>query len=168
MAGHRTGAALALVAAAASGTALNGCSDGGSASDTASRAASAAVSGAASAASSLASKGADVLASASAEAKRRLDEVKNGAEAKDDVRLGVPATDADGRTTVEVTADNKADATKSFAVQVTFKDQGGNLLDTVVVTLGDVPAGKSATAVARSTHKLSGQVQANVTRALRY
>lgn len=165
MAGHRTVAALALVAA---GAALNGCSDDGNASSKASAAASAAVSKAASAASSLATKGADALASASAEARRRLDGVKDGVQAKDEVRLGTPATDTDGRTTVEVTADNKADAAKSFAVQVTFKDQDGKLLDTVVVTLNDVPAGKSGTATARSTHNLSGQVLADVTRALRY
>ncbi|MFE0512101.1 hypothetical protein [Streptomyces sp. NPDC058964] len=166
MADYRTGAALALAVAA--GVGLTGCSDNGNASSTASKAASAAVSKAASAASSLASMGADVVASASAEARRRLDEVKNGIEAKDEVKLGTPATASDGRTTVDVTATNTADSAKSFAVQVSYKDSGGNLLDTVVVTVDNVAAGKTGTATASSTHKLSGTVQAEVTRALRY
>ncbi|MFF4548259.1 hypothetical protein [Streptomyces sp. NPDC001435] len=166
MAGYRTGAALVL--AAALGTALSGCSDNGNASSTASKAASAAVSKAASAASSLASKGQDVVASASAEARRRLAEVKNGVNAKDEVKLGTPATASDGRTTVEVTANNTADSAKSFAVQVSFKDTGGNLLDTMVVTITDVAAGKTGTGTARSTHNLSGEVKAEVGTALRY
>ncbi|MET8247823.1 hypothetical protein ABZV31_27515 [Streptomyces sp. NPDC005202] len=161
MAGYRArwvpGAALAGIVAVG----LTGCSDGGNnPSDTASRAASAV--------SSLASQASEALASATAEAGRRLDEVKNGVDARSAVTLGTPTTASDGRTAVEVTVDNKAASTKSFAVQVTFKDTGGNLLDTVVVTVSDVPAGKTGTGTARSTHKLSGEVKAEVGTALRY
>ncbi|MDF3302981.1 FxLYD domain-containing protein [Streptomyces tropicalis] len=160
MTGHRARwtTAAALAAAAALGTA--GCSGSSTPSGTASKAASAA--------SSLASQANGVLASATAEAGRRLDEIKGGVDARSAVRLGAPQTASDGRTTVPVTATNTTDSTKSFAVQVNFKDSGGNLLDTVVVTVGDVPAGKSAEATARSTHKLSGQVKPEVGTALRY
>ncbi|WP_367321889.1 hypothetical protein [Streptomyces sp. HUAS ZL42] len=158
MTAHRrrwaTGVALAVLAL------LTGCSDDESPSSVASKAASAA--------ESLGSRAGEALESATAEAGRRLDEVQNGVDAKDEITLGTPATDGDGRTTVEVTADNTADSTKSFAVQVDFEDPGGNLLDTVVVTVSDVPAGKSAKATARSTHALSGEVKAKVERALRY
>ncbi|MBC9714882.1 hypothetical protein H9Y04_20245 [Streptomyces sp. TRM66268-LWL] len=146
-------AALALGAA--------GCSDDGSSpSDVASKAASA-----------VSSVGAEVTAAASsaaAQAQQKLDEVKNSVDAKGDVQLGDPATDGEGRTTVEVTADNKEDATKSFAVQVDFRDSGGNLLDTVVVTVPDVAAGKSGKATARSNRKLSGDVTTDIKTALRY
>ncbi|MET8828993.1 hypothetical protein ABZX40_15965 [Streptomyces sp. NPDC004610] len=166
-----------LTAAVAAGGAA-GCSNGSSPSEVASKAASAAssvgsratgaASSAASAAESLASQGADTLASASAEARNKLDEVKGGVDAGSEVSLAAPATAGDGRTTVEVTARNTTDAAKSFAVEVDFKDPGGNLLDVVVVTVADVAAGKSATATARSTHDLSGTVKAEVGRALRY
>ncbi|MFI1165044.1 hypothetical protein ACH4UM_15860 [Streptomyces sp. NPDC020801] len=163
MTGHRarwtTGATLAAVLA----TGLTACSGNNSGNSP-----SGSVSKAASAASSLASQANDVLASATAEAGHRLDEVKNGIDARSAVTLGAPATASDGRTTVDVTVANKADSTKSFAVQVNFKDSGGNLLDTVVVTIGDVPAGKTAKGTARSTHQLSGSVKAEVGTALRY
>ena len=156
-----TGAALpALSALLVLAPALAGCSDGNSPSSTASQAASAA----ASAASSLSSQAASALASATAEAGRKLDEIKNGVDVKNDVSLGTPATGSDGRTTVKVTVRNTADSAKSFAVQISFKDSGGGLLDVVIVTLSDVPAGQSADATARSTHQLSaeGGVKAEV------
>ncbi|MCX4885581.1 MULTISPECIES: hypothetical protein [unclassified Streptomyces] len=156
MARWTAGAVLAVAVAAS----LTGCSD-----DTTP---SSAVSKAASAATSLASRGSEALASATAEAGRKLDEVKGSVDAKDSVKLGPPTKDGDGRTTVPVTAHNTASSAKSFAVQVNFDDAGGNLLDTVVVTLSDVAAGKSGEATARSTHKLSGEVKAEVGTALRY
>jgi hypothetical protein len=141
--------------------ALTGCSGDDSPSATASKAASAA--------SSLASRAGSALASATAEAGRRLDEIKNGTDAEKDVTLGKPEAGSDSRTTVKVTVRNTADSAKSFAVQVTFKDSGGGLLDVVIVTLSDVPAGKSADATARSTHQLSGDgVKAEVGQAVRY
>ncbi|WSB04960.1 FxLYD domain-containing protein [Streptomyces sp. NBC_01794] len=172
MAGTRTrglaGAALttAVVVAAA------GCSDTDSnPSDTVSKAASAigsVGSDVTAAASSLASRAASALASATAEAQRKLDEVKGGVNAKDAVTLGDPTTDDDGRTTVKVMAKNTTDAAKSFAVQVNFTDKDGKLQDVAVVTVSDVPAGKSKDAVARSTHKLSGDIITKVATALRY
>ncbi|MCH5674874.1 hypothetical protein [Streptomyces gilvus] len=147
---------------------MSGCSDSsGTASTGRSKAASIA-SSVASAVPSLASQGASALASASAEARRRLEDVKNGIDAKDEVHLGTPATDADGRSTVAVSAHNSADTAKSFLAQIDFRDQAGNLLDTTVVTLNDVGAGKDAKATAHSNRKLSGSIRTEVARALRY
>ncbi|MFG2793913.1 hypothetical protein [Streptomyces sp. NPDC048419] len=142
------------------GAGLTGCSDDGNG-------ATSSASKAASAASSLASRGADALASATASAGKKLDEVKGGIDAKDAVQVGRPTTD-NGRASVKVTARNSASSTKSFGVQVNFTDGSGNLLDTVVVTLSDVPAGRSGDATARSNRSLSGQVKAEVARAVRY
>ncbi|MFI5687211.1 hypothetical protein [Streptomyces sp. NPDC051636] len=154
MTGLRAGAVLALVACVGAG--VNGCSDDNNPSSAASKAAS------------YASQAGQALASATAEAGRRLEKVRNGVDARDAVRLGTPATASDGRTTVGVTAGNKADSTKSFAVQVNFTDAGGHLLDTVVVTVSDVRAGASGKATARSTRKLAGTVKAELGTALRY
>ncbi|MEV2210832.1 FxLYD domain-containing protein [Streptomyces sp. NPDC050997] len=151
-------------------TGLTGCSDGDSASSTVSKAASAARSAgeeATAAASSLASEASSALASATAEAGRRLDDIKGGVDAKGSVELGKPTADGD-RTKVEVTAKNSTDSTKSFAVQVDFTDQAGNLLDTVVLTVSDVPAGDSGKATARSNRQLTGEARAEVARAVRY
>ncbi|MET7692992.1 hypothetical protein ABZT06_34390 [Streptomyces sp. NPDC005483] len=137
-------------------TGLSACSDDDSPSSVASKAASAA------------SRAGEAVSSATAEAGRRFDDIKNGVDAKDDVRLGTPATASDGRTTVGVTAANSADSAKSFAVQVDFTDGSGKLLDAVVVTVRDVPAGGSGKGTARSTHALSGDVRAKVSRAVRY
>ncbi|KIE28570.1 hypothetical protein LK08_02525 [Streptomyces sp. MUSC 125] len=151
---------LAVTAVAAAGCSGNSSNPSG----TVSKAASAA----ASAASSLASQGADALASATAEAKRKLDEATGGLNVKGDVTLGSIGTDSDGRATVEVTTKNTASSTKSFAVQVNFTDQSGNLLDVVVVTITDVAAGATGKGTARSNRNLTGEVRAAVGAALRY
>ncbi|KUM86247.1 MULTISPECIES: hypothetical protein [Streptomyces] len=137
-------------------TGLTACSDDDTPSSVASKVASAA------------SRAGDTVASATAEAGRRFDDIKNGVDAKDAVRLGRPVTASDGRTTVEVTAANSAAGAKSFAVQVDFTDGSGKLLDAVVVTVPDVPAGSTGKGTARSTHRLSGDVRAKVSRAVRY
>ncbi|GAA2239024.1 hypothetical protein GCM10010232_27390 [Streptomyces amakusaensis] len=109
------------------------------------------------------------VASATAAVDRKLDDIKDGADAKDEITLGAPGKDGDGRTTVKVTAANTADSAKSFAVQVDFRDSGGNLLDTTLVTVSDVPAKGSKDGTARSNRKLSGdEVKTEVGRALRY
>ncbi|AZQ75339.1 hypothetical protein EKH77_02500 [Streptomyces luteoverticillatus] len=145
-----------------------GCSNGSSGpSGTGSKAASVA-SQASAAVSSLASEASGALASASAEARRKLDGIKGGVDVKGDVKLGNVTTDGEGHATARLTPTNTAGSAKSFAVQVNFTDPGGNLLDTAVVTVPDVPAGKTGTATARSTRKLSGDVRAEVVRAVRY
>ncbi|WP_432194383.1 FxLYD domain-containing protein [Streptomyces sp. bgisy027] len=117
---------------------------------------------------SVASRAASAFASATAEAGRRFEDIKGGIDAKSSVQLGDTTTDSDGRASVEVTAENTTDSTKSFAVQINFKDQDGNLLDASVVTVSDVPANQSGKGTARSTRDLSGDVRAEVERAVRY
>ncbi|MFC9846131.1 hypothetical protein ACFWFF_22610 [Streptomyces sp. NPDC060223] len=150
---------LGAAATAALAAPLTGCSD-----DTTP---SAAVSQAASAASSLASEAGNALASATAEAGRQFDEFKNGVNAKGDVKASDVSTDSDGRSTAKVTVTNSTSASKSYAVQIDFRDQSGNLLDTAVVTVDDVAAGAAKDATARSNRTLSGEVTAEVARAVR-
>ncbi|GGR57626.1 hypothetical protein [Streptomyces roseolus] len=155
------GAAGGLLAGAVlMGTA--GCSDDGD------NPVSGAVSEAASAVASAAEGLSEAASQAVKKAEEQMAEVKDGVDAKDEVTLGDPATDADGRTTVPLTVKNTDGATRSFAVQVQFKDGDGKLLDAVVVTVSDVPAGKPGEGTARSTHKLSGTVTPTVASALRY
>ncbi|MFE5816094.1 FxLYD domain-containing protein [Streptomyces sp. NPDC056479] len=118
--------------------------------------------------SSVASKAVSAYASATAEAGRQLDDIKGGVDVKGSVSLGDPTTDSDGRASVQVTAENTTDSTRSFAVQVNFKDDNDNLLDATVVTVSDVAGGKSGKGTARSTRDLSGDVRAEVARAVRY
>ncbi|MFI7340428.1 hypothetical protein ACIBUY_21160 [Streptomyces sp. NPDC050085] len=117
--------------------------------------------------SDAASKAADVVASATADAQKQLDEVKDSVNAKDDVKLGDVAKD-DGRATVPVTVSNGQSSTQSYVVMVNFRDSGGNMLDTVVLKVNDVEAGKSKDATARSHRTLDGDVTADVARALRH
>ncbi|MET9731922.1 hypothetical protein ABZZ79_15080 [Streptomyces sp. NPDC006458] len=157
------GAAVILIL----GTAVTACSDDDSPSSTVSEAASA-VQSAASKVASAASQAPEALASATAEAGRKLDDIKGGTDVSKDVRLAEPQINSAGRATVGVSAHNSAGSAKSFAVQVNFTDTSGNLLDTVVVTLSDVPSGETGKATATSNRDLSGEVKAEVGRAVRY
>ncbi|WP_333739153.1 hypothetical protein [Streptomyces sp. IBSBF 2806] len=179
MAAHRTRRQKGVLVTAACAAALlgaaglTGCSGDETPSSVASKAASAAQSvgaqatAAASSLASLASQASEAYASATAEVNRRFDEIKGGVDARGDVKLGTPGTDGD-RSTVEVTAANSTGSTQSFAVQVDFEDSGGKRLDTVLVTVSDVPAGKTGKATARSNRKLSGEVRTEAVRAVRY
>ncbi|WP_149182547.1 FxLYD domain-containing protein [Streptomyces sp. TRM49041] len=151
------GALVTVLTATAVGCGEN---DTGSPSDLASRATATAA--------SLASGAAEALESATAEAGRKLEEIKGGIDAEDEVTLGDVTADDDGRSTVEVTARNTADSVKSFAVQVDFRDPQGNLLDVVIVTVTDVADGATKRATARSNRTLSGDVKAEVGTAVRY
>ncbi|MGN5635091.1 hypothetical protein [Streptomyces sp. AC154] len=152
------GTVLVAVVVAAGATACS--DDGDSASSSASRAASAA--------SSLASRGADAVASATAAAQDKLNSFKDGVNASGDVKTGAAATDKDGRATSKVTVRNSGDSKQSYGVQINFRDQNGNLLDSVVVTVDDVPAKATEDATARSNRKLDGDVKAEVGKALRH
>ncbi|SES34388.1 hypothetical protein SAMN04487983_10444 [Streptomyces sp. yr375] len=171
----RTKTVLLLTAAAiCCAAALTGCSDDNtpsSVSSAASKAASAAESlggAATAAASSLASQASSAFASATAEAGGKLDDIKGGVDVKGDVKLGAVGNDSNGDTAVPVTVTNTADSKKSFAVQVDFTDSTGKRLDTSVVTVSGVAAGKTGKETARSNRTLSGTVKATVARALRY
>ncbi|ANW19410.1 hypothetical protein [Streptomyces clavuligerus] len=172
--------------AVALGVGTAGCSNGGtSPAEVASKAASAGAKVTAAASSAVAeasravesagakvtgaaSQAASAVASATAAADKKLQEIKGGVNAKGEVTLGKPVTAGDGRTSVEVTARNTTDASKSFAVQINFRDSGGNLLDASVVDISDVAAGKSGQATALSNRKLTGAVTAEVGAAVRY
>ncbi|MFJ8002788.1 hypothetical protein [Streptomyces fagopyri] len=150
---------------------LTGCTGEGNPVTTASQAASAAAS-LASVASDVLGSGTsgtgDSLASATAEAGRRFDEFRDGLNAKSEVRTGDQVrTGSDGRSTVEITAFNPTSTTRTYIVQVDFRDEGGKVLDTVAVMVKDVPAGGSTDATARSTRTLSGAVSGDVARAVR-
>ncbi|WNI25149.1 FxLYD domain-containing protein [Streptomyces sp. ITFR-16] len=154
------GAGAVLVAMIVAATATACSDDGDSASSTASKAASAA--------SSLASRGTDAVASATAAAGDKLNSIKDGVNASGDVTVGAPDTDEDGRATAKITVRNGTDAARSYAVQINFRDENGNLLDTSVVTVDDVPAKGSKDATARSNRKLEGDVKTEVGKALRH
>ncbi|WP_327387673.1 hypothetical protein [Streptomyces sp. NBC_01207] len=145
-----------------------GCSDGDGNPAGAVSSAASAVKSAGEAVSSAAAEASKAAESAAAVAKDKLAGVKDGVNAKDQVSLGAVTTDGDGYTTVPVTARNTDDSTKSFAVQVEFKDESGNLIDTVVVTITDVAGKGTGQGTARSTHKLSGTVSTQTGSALRY
>ncbi|MDQ1017741.1 hypothetical protein [Streptomyces afghaniensis] len=151
------GAAVPLALAAV----LTGC--GGDSPGDAAREAESAV-------GSFASQASEAVESATAEAGRRLDDIRGGIDVKGDVKAGRPTVGSDGRARAEVTVTNTDDSERSFAVQVDFTDAGGRLTDTVIVTVNHVQAGDTATATAtaRSTHDLAGQVRAQVARAVRY
>ncbi|MFJ8824983.1 hypothetical protein ACIREE_24785 [Streptomyces sp. NPDC102467] len=117
--------------------------------------------------SDAASKAGGVLSSATAEAQKKVDEFKDGAEAKDDVKIGGVTKD-DGRATVPVKVTNKASSAKTYLVLVSFKDSGGKRLDTVALTVKDVAGGTSQKETARSHRSLDGHVTADILRALRH
>ncbi|MFJ6696551.1 FxLYD domain-containing protein [Streptomyces sp. NPDC091272] len=112
-------------------------------------------------------KAKEAYASASASASAKFAEIKDGADAKDEVKAGAVKAAGD-RSTAEVTATNKQDKEKTYTVQVDFRDGDGNRLDTVVVNVKDVAAGKNATATARSNRTLNGDVKAEIAKAVRH
>ncbi|MGV9311157.1 FxLYD domain-containing protein [Streptomyces sp. NPDC003691] len=166
-------AAVAALTATALAAGVAACGNDNSPSSVASSVASVAsgaasvASGAASAAASIGAKATDAAASASASAQKKIDDIKGGTDVKGDVTLAAPAIKG-GRSTVDVTVRNTADSAKSFAVKVDYKDTSGNLLDTVVVTVSDVPAGQSKSTTAESNRDLTGEVKTDVSQALRY
>ncbi|MFE5793885.1 hypothetical protein ACFQ8C_15095 [Streptomyces sp. NPDC056503] len=100
-------------------------------------------------------------------AQQKMDEIKDGANATGDVTAGPTSADGD-RTVATVTAANPKSTTADYTVMVLFRDDGGNLLDTVVLTLDDVPAGASKSGTARSNRTLEGPTTAEIARALRH
>ncbi|WP_030747793.1 hypothetical protein [Streptomyces griseus] len=113
----------------------------------------------------------DIVSSATAAvasaAQQKMDEIKDGANAGGDVRAGATSVDGD-RTVATVTATNPKDSAADYTVMVTFRDDGGNLLDTVVLSIDAVPAGASKSGTARSNRTLSGPTTAEIAQALRH
>jgi hypothetical protein len=170
--GHRTRQQLRVTAAGGAvallTVALTGCGSGGAASSAVSAVKSAASAAVSQGADTLQSAGADALASASAAASSAVAAVKDGVDAKSQVKVGGTSTDADGRTTVEVTATNPDSSSHDYTVTVNFRGSDGNLLDTTVLNINDVAAGASGKGTARSNRKLQGTITADVGTALRH
>lgn len=153
------GAWAVLLTAVVASAAAACTDDGGSPAGTVSKAASAVA--------SAASRGGDVAASASAAAQEKLQNFKNGVNAGKDVKAGA-VTEQGGRATTKITVTNGTGSAKSYIVQINFRDSGGNLLDSTVVTVDDVRPGTPKDATARSNRTLAGDVTAEVGRALRH
>ena len=110
----------------------------------------------------------EAVASATEAAASKLAEVKDGVNAKGDVKTeGATKSDGD-RTTAEITATNGTDKKADYTISVEFRDGDGNLLDTVVLNINDVDPGKSKSGTARSNRSLSGTPKAEIGRALRH
>jgi len=100
-------------------------------------------------------------------AEEKMNQVKDGVNATGDVKAGPTSTDGD-RTVAEVTATNPKDKNADYTIRVDFRDDRGNLLDTVVLNVGGVAPGASKTATARSNRSLSGATKAEIAQALRH
>ncbi|GGY42830.1 hypothetical protein [Streptomyces omiyaensis] len=113
----------------------------------------------------------DIVSSATAAvasaAQQKMDQVKDGVNASGDVDAGATSVDGD-RTVATITATNPLDTTADYAVVVTFRDDGGNLLDTVFLTIDGVGAKASKSGTARSNRTLSGATTAEIAQALRH
>ncbi|MFF5975131.1 FxLYD domain-containing protein [Streptomyces sp. NPDC012769] len=100
-------------------------------------------------------------------AQEKMNEVKDGVNAARDVRAGPTSTDGD-RTVAEVTATNPDDKDADYTIWVNFRDDQGNLLDAVVVSVNGVGPGASKSGTARSNRSLSGATKAEIAQALRH
>ncbi|MFD5767002.1 hypothetical protein ACFWIN_14420 [Streptomyces sp. NPDC127049] len=113
----------------------------------------------------------DIVSSATAAvasaAQQKMDEIKDGVNAAGDVKAGPTSVDGD-RTIATITATNPKDRTADYTVMVIFRDGGGNLLDTVVLTIDGVGAGTSKSGTARSNRTLGGATTAEIAQALRH
>ncbi|MEU9701904.1 hypothetical protein [Streptomyces sp. NPDC047981] len=116
-------------------------------------------------------KAGDIVSSATSAAasaaQEKMNEVKDGVNATEEVKAGPTKVDGD-RTTAEITATNPQDKSADYTVMVNFRDSGGNLLDAVVLNIDGVEAGKSKSGTARSNRTLSGETKAEVAQALRH
>ncbi|MFC8508579.1 hypothetical protein ACFU3J_09105 [Streptomyces sp. NPDC057411] len=100
-------------------------------------------------------------------AQEKMNQVKDGVNASGDVKAGATSTDGD-RTVAEITATNPKDKTADYTIMVNFRDTDGNLLDSVVLNIDGVEAGKSKSGTARSNRTLSGTTKAEIAQALRH
>ncbi|MEU0399232.1 hypothetical protein ABZ318_03110 [Streptomyces sp. NPDC006197] len=116
-------------------------------------------------------KAGEIVSSATAAvasaAQEKMNQVKDGVNATDDVRAGATRTDGD-RTVAEITATNPKDKNADYTIMVNFRDTEGNFLDSVVLNINDVAPGKSRTGTARSNRTLSGGTKAEIAQALRH
>lgn len=116
-------------------------------------------------------KAGDIVSSATAAAasaaQEKMNAIKDGVNADADVTAGATSADGD-RTVARITATNPKDTTADYTVWVNFRDSGGNLLDSVVLNIDGVEAGKSKSGTARSNRSLTGATKAEVQQAVRH
>lgn len=113
-------------------------------------------------------KAGEAAASATEAAASKMAEVKDGVNAKADVKTDGPIKSEDNRTTVKITATNTADKKADYTVSVNFRDADGKLLDTAVLNIKDVDSAQSKSGTARSNRTLSGTPKAEIGQALRH
>lgn len=119
-------------------------------------------------AASATAKAGEAVASATEAAASKMAEVKDGVNAKGDVKVDGFTQTEDNRATAKITATNSTDKKADYTISVNFRDSDGNLLDTVVLNINDVDPAKSNSGTARSNRSLSGTPKAEVSRALRH
>ncbi|MFC8129373.1 FxLYD domain-containing protein [Streptomyces sp. NPDC057302] len=119
-------------------------------------------------AASATAKAGEAVSSATEAAASKMAEVKDGVDAKADVKVDGPTTSDDDRATAKITATNSTDKKADYTVSVNFRDSDGNLLDTAVLNITDVDAARSKSATARSNRSLSGTPKAEISKALRH
>ncbi|MCX4749382.1 hypothetical protein OG455_28390 [Kitasatospora sp. NBC_01287] len=167
-----TAAKVSSTASSALGAAQSVASQAASAAQSgvsqAASAASSAISQAASAANSVSSAGSSALASAQSAASSAVAGATGGLDATGDVTLGQVSTNSSDRAEVVVTVNNHGSQAQRYTIEVGFKNSEGNLLDTTLVTLGNVQPGATVTATATSGETLSGPVMASVVSAQRF
>ncbi|MEV0527136.1 FxLYD domain-containing protein [Streptomyces sp. NPDC050439] len=119
-------------------------------------------------AASATAKAGEAVSSATEAASSKMAEVKDGVDAKGDVKVDGPTKSEDDRTTAAITATNPKDKKADYTISVNFRDGDGNLLDTAVLNITDVEPGKSKSGTARSNRSLSGTPKAEISKALRH
>ncbi|MFI8875214.1 FxLYD domain-containing protein [Streptomyces sp. NPDC055243] len=119
-------------------------------------------------AASATAKAGEAVSSATEAAASKMAEVKDGVDAKADVKVDGPTKSEDSRTTAKITATNATDKKADYTVSVNFRDKDGNLLDTAVLNITDVEAAQSKSGTARSNRSLDGTPKAEIGKALRH
>ncbi|MFG2823763.1 hypothetical protein ACGFX4_30605 [Kitasatospora sp. NPDC048365] len=131
--------------------------------------AEAAQSSAEAAASSFAASGSEQVNASRTKASEVLQATQGEGNAMGDVVItGVPRTTTGGLHAAIVTITNSTNATASYAVQVAFKDEAGQVADTSVVWAENLAAGQKAQPVAFSRKPADMKLVAVVTKAQRY
>ncbi|MFE6158883.1 hypothetical protein ACFQ7F_08195 [Streptomyces sp. NPDC056486] len=119
-------------------------------------------------AASATAKAGEAVSSATEAAASKMAEVKDGVNAKSDVKVDGPAKADGNRTTAKITATNSTDKKADYAVSINFRDGDGNLLDTVVLNINNTDPDQSKSGTARSNRDLSGTPKAEIGKALRH
>ncbi|MGW5734855.1 MULTISPECIES: FxLYD domain-containing protein [Streptomyces] len=119
-------------------------------------------------AASATAKAGEAVSSATEAAASKMAEVKDGVDAKGDVKVDGPTKNEDDRTTAKITVTNSKDKKADYTISVNFRDSDGNLMDTAVLNITDVEPDQQKSGTARSNRSLSGTPKAEIGKALRH